>query len=174
MPLSPPQAGGGWPKAGRGVSARVAPFPCYLIHPVLTPDALSRLCLARERLRDVAHPVSVAEAARAAGMSPFHFIRLFGAVFGDTPAQVRIRARLDHARVLLASTDLPVTDVCFAVGFASVGSFGEAFRRRVGAPPTAYRRRFHALGGLPTPPGCLSLFAAAFSQFPRSARVPGR
>lgn len=121
-------------------------------------------------LRDTAdRPVSIRDVARMASMSPFHFIRQFEAVFGTTPHQFRIQTRLDRAKQLLALSDYSVTDVCLEVGFSSLGSFSDLFARRVGAPPSAYRRRVRASVQAPAgwpesfAPGCLSLMAAAFA-----------
>jgi AraC-like DNA-binding protein len=114
--------------------------------------------------------VSIREVARAASMSPFHFIRQFEAVFGATPHQFRIHSRLDRAKQLLALSDYSVTDVCLEVGFSSLGSFSDLFARRVGAPPSVYRRRVRTSVLLPedwrrsVTPGCLSLMAAAFAE----------
>jgi AraC-like DNA-binding protein len=115
-------------------------------------------------------PVSIREVARAASMSPFHFIRQFEAVFGATPHQFRIQTRLDRAKELLALSDYSVTDVCLEVGFSSLGSFSDLFARRVGAAPSIYRRRVRSSVLLPedwrrsVTPGCLSLMAAAFAE----------
>ena len=124
-------------------------------------------------------PVSIEDVAREVGISPFHFIRQFEAVFGLTPHQFRIQSRLDRARRLLAMGGHSVTDVCMEVGFSSLGSFSDLFTRRVGATPSAYQRRLRAMvqvpGTLPRAliPGCFSLMAClpawAFSQFSRSA-----
>ena len=114
-------------------------------------------------------PLSIAEVAREAAMSPFHFIRRFESVFGTTPHQFRIQSRLDRAKHLLALSDYSVTDVCMEVGFSSLGSFSALFARRFGKPPSAYRRQVRSLiavpGELPRElvPGCLSLMAAAFA-----------
>ena len=114
-------------------------------------------------------PLSIAEVAREAAMSPFHFIRRFESVFGTTPHQFRIQSRLDRARHLLALSDYSVTDVCMEVGFSSLGSFSALFARRFGTPPSVYRRQVRSLiavpGELPRElaPGCLSLMAAAFA-----------
>ena len=114
-------------------------------------------------------PLSIAEVAREAAMSPFHFIRRFESVFGTTPHQFRIQSRLERAKHLLALSDYSVTDVCMAVGFSSLGSFSALFARRFGTPPSAYRRQVRSLiavpGELPRElaPGCLSLMAAAFA-----------
>lgn len=102
-------------------------------------------------------------------MSPFRFIRRFHAVFGSTPHQFRIDARLNRAKVLLAGRDLSVTDVCLEVGFTSLGTFSDLFARRVGAPPSAYRRHARSVVTVPglgysgLGPGCLSLMSAAFA-----------
>lgn len=149
---------------------------------MLTSDAFRNLCLARDILRDPDQSLSVREIARASAMSPFHFIRQFQALFGETPHQVRIQARLERAKHLLALSDYSVTDVCMEVGFSSLGSFSDLFSRRIGVPPSAYRRRVRVLmpgPGLPPPqpvPGCLTLMAAAFAIFekrdlPCSARL---
>jgi AraC-like DNA-binding protein len=139
---------------------------------VLANDAFLRLCRAREMLRDVAdRPLTIDEVAREAAMSPFHFIRQFSALFGDTPHQFRIEARLDRAKRLLARGNHSVTDVCMEVGFSSLGSFSDLFSRRVGMPPSAYRRRARSMvtvpGALPKElfPGCLALMGAAFATF---------
>jgi AraC-like DNA-binding protein len=115
-------------------------------------------------------PISIRDIAHAANMSPFHFIRQFEAVFGATPHQFRIQTRLDRAKRLLALSDYSVTDVCLEVGFSSLGSFSDLFTRRVGAPPSVYRRRVRTSVLLPedwrrsVTPGCLSLMAAAFAE----------
>lgn len=125
----------------------------------------SNLCFAREILAGShgdAH-LSIPEVAKAVGISPFHFIRQFEAVFGTTPHQFRIAARLERAKRLLVAGELPVTEVCLEVGFSSLGSFSHMFKRRVGVSPSAYGRRSRALvatsGQLPRElvPGCFSL-----------------
>lgn len=146
---------------------------------IAVPDpAFRRLCRARDHLRDCGERApSIDELARAAGLSPFHFIRRFHALFGVTPHQYRIRARLDRARELLALSDYSVTDVCMEVGFSSLGSFSDLFARRVGVAPSAYRRRLRSRmivpGRLPQDvvPGCLQLMAAAFAISEKQPRV---
>lgn len=136
----------------------------------LTISEIRRLCRARDRLReDREYPISIRDVAGEAGMSPFHFIRRFHAVFGATPHQYRIEARLDRAKALLARRDVSVTDVCMEVGGTSLGSFSDLFARRVGASPSVYRRQVRSImavpGIAPDPltPGCLSLMGAAFA-----------
>ncbi len=130
----------------------------------LEPDVFRRLCRARDTLAGVTEPApSVGDVAREAGISPCHFIRRFETVFGRTPHQYRIEARLDRARRLLAKGELSVTEVCMEVGFSSLGSFSELFTRRVGETPSGFRRRARSMvcvpGRLPRElfPGCLSL-----------------
>jgi AraC-like DNA-binding protein len=134
--------------------------------PLRTNASLVRLARARDLLRETCDaPLTVADAAREAALSPFHFIRTFKAVFGETPRQVRIDARIEQARRMLATDAASVTEICNAVGFASLGSFSLLFARRVGVTPSAYRHRARALvqvpGLLPPQlyPGCFSLMA---------------
>jgi len=125
---------------------------------LLHNEGFRRLCLARERLPQLDEPApTIDELARELRISPFHFIRQFESVFGVTPHQHRIQARLDHAKHLLADGRLSVTDVCMAVGFSSLGSFSALFTRRVGEPPSVYRRRVRPAD---LTPGCLSLMGA--------------
>jgi len=137
---------------------------------MLTSSGFVHLCRARDMLREVHdRPLSIAEVAREAAMSPFHFIRRFESVFGTTPHQFRIQSRLERAKHLLALSDYSVTDVCMEVGFSSLGSFSALFARRFGKPPSAYRRQVRSLMAVPgelpreLAPGCLSLMAAAFA-----------
>lgn len=143
---------------------------------LIDDHTLERLCRARDLLCDVdGSRLRVAEIAARAGISPYHFIRQFRAVFGTTPHQMRIRARLDHARRLLAVGDHSVTEVCMEVGFSSLGSFSALFSRRLGLSPSAYRWRVRPMVQVPgimparLIPGCLSLMASlppdAFRNF---------
>ena len=150
---------------------------------MLTRGTLVRLCRARDLLRHVHdRPPSIRAIARDAGMSPYHFIRQFEALFGTTPHQYRISARIEHAKRLLALSDHSVTDVCMEIGGSSLGSFSDLFSRRVGVAPSVYRRHVRPLvtvpGVLPVhlTPGRLTLMGAAFAIFEKrscgaSARV---
>lgn len=89
--------------------------------------------------RHYAKPLTVAHLAHRAGRSPFHFIRAFRAECGLTPHQYLRERRLARARELLVTTPLPVTEICDAVGFQSLGSFSALFRRLTGESPAAYR-----------------------------------
>jgi AraC-like DNA-binding protein len=82
--------------------------------------------------------VTLAESARAACLSTFHFHRVFCQAFGVTPHQMLTRHRLERAAALLAM-GVPVTEVCLAVGFESLGSFSSLFRRHYGVSPRRYR-----------------------------------
>ena len=109
-----------------------------------------RLCLARDLLREERESTrSIADIAREVQISPFHFIRQFEAVFGVTPHQFRIQARLDVAKHLLATGQYSVTDVCMEVGFSSLGSFSDLFERRVGVRPSEYRRHVRRMVAVP-------------------------
>ena len=139
---------------------------------MLSNDVFLRLCRARDMLRDTDEcPLTIDDVAREAAMSPFHFIRLFSALFGETPHQFRIQTRLDRAKHLLALGNHSVTDVCMEVGFSSLGSFSALFARRIGTPPSAYRRHVRSMVAVPGTlphqliPGCLTLMNAAFAIF---------
>jgi AraC-like DNA-binding protein len=87
-----------------------------------------------------AQPLTLDDLARVAALSPNHLLRTFRAAFGQTPHQYLTRLRLAHARRLIAATDLPITEVCLAVGFASLGSFSALFRREFGLAPSHLRQ----------------------------------
>ena len=131
---------------------------------MLHKDVLIRLCQARELLRETEEPtLSIRQVAREVGMSPYHFIRLFKAVFGETPKQCQLDARLEKAKNLLLMTDSSVTEVCLEAGFSSLGTFSYVFARRVGLAPTIYRQKVRSMmrspGEIPSQliPGCYSL-----------------
>ena len=125
---------------------------------VISPAVFRRLCRARAILEADDEPArTIAAVAREVGLSPFHLIRCFRALFGETPHQLRTNARLERARRLLGD-GRSVTDACLAVGFSSPGSFSHLFGRRVGVTPSAYRRRPFARQPAP---GCISLMTMA-------------
>ncbi len=85
-------------------------------------------------------PIDLESGARQAGLSPFHFLRLFAKVLGVTPHQYLLRSRLRHAARLLADDARPITDVAFDVGFADLSNFVRTFHRAAGVSPRGFRR----------------------------------
>ena len=113
----------------------------------VTPDDLVRLRRARDAIdRDYAQPLDVPTLARNALMSDGHFSRCFRAAFGETPYSHLMTRRIERAKALLRRGDLSVTEVCFAVGCTSLGSFSSRFTELVGESPSAYRARSHEQG----------------------------
>ncbi|WP_428950611.1 helix-turn-helix transcriptional regulator [Streptomyces sp. cg35] len=107
-------------------------------------DDLVRLRRARDRMdRDYAEPLDVTALARDALMSPGHFSRSFRTAYGETPYSYLMTRRIERAKALLRRGDLTVTEVCFAVGCTSLGSFSSRFTELVGETPSAYRARAH-------------------------------
>jgi len=84
-------------------------------------------------------PLTIREIAAAAWFSPYHFLRLFKQVFRETPHQYLTRRRMEQAQYLLTKTNHSITDICFALGFESLGSFSWLFRRHLGVPPEIFR-----------------------------------
>jgi AraC-like DNA-binding protein len=84
--------------------------------------------------------IALDDAAREAGVSPFHFLRLFSGVLGVTPHQYLVRARLRHAARLLAVDDRDVTDVAYDVGFNDLSNFVRTFHRAAGVSPLKFRQ----------------------------------
>jgi transcriptional regulator GlxA family with amidase domain len=115
-------------------------------------EDLVRLRRARDTMdRDYAEPLDVPALARVALMSPGHFSRSFRAAFGETPYSYLMTRRVERAKALLRRGDLSVTDVCFAVGCTSLGSFSSRFTELVGETPSAYRARDHSAGAAVPP-----------------------
>jgi transcriptional regulator GlxA family with amidase domain len=94
--------------------------------------------------RDYASPLDVPALAATAAMSAGHFSRSFREAFGETPYGYLMTRRIERAKALLRRGDMSVTEVCFAVGCTSLGSFSSRFTELVGMSPSAYRRRHHA------------------------------
>jgi len=84
--------------------------------------------------------IDLATQAERAGLSAWHYLRLFAAVLGVTPHQYLVRCRLRHAARLLADDDRSVTDIALDVGFADLSNFVRSFRRAAGVSPRAFRR----------------------------------
>ena len=103
-------------------------------------DLNRRLLRARDAMdRAYAEPLDVRSVAAVAHVSPAHFIRSFRAVFGETPHRYLQRRRVERSMFLLRETDRTVTDICFDVGFTSLGTFSRTFRAIVGETPSGYR-----------------------------------
>lgn len=132
------------------------------------------MCNARAALQDPDAGVTVASLAKSSRLSRSQFIARYRAAFGVTPHQTRVRARLERAKWLLATSDLAVTEVCMAVGFTSLGSFSHQFRMRCGESPQQFRKRMAALAEptrtLQLAPHCLPLMAAAWAATPDFSR----
>lgn len=119
-------------------------------------QTLRALRRARDAMdRDYAKPLDVPALARAAYMSPAHFSRQFRAAYGETPYTYLMTRRIERAMTLLRRGDMSVTDVCFAVGCTSLGSFSSRFTEIVGMTPSAYRSLDHS--ELATVPGCVAM-----------------
>jgi AraC-like DNA-binding protein len=128
-----------------------------------------RLLRTRDAMdRDYAQPLDVAALARIALLSPSHFTRRFKATFGETPHQYLYRRRIERAKWLLRDSDLTVTDICFEVGYTSIGTFTRTFVRLVGETPGRHRAR----GPLPPAPGCIVRAWARDSRFGEARSEP--
>ncbi|MCS3764150.1 helix-turn-helix transcriptional regulator [Bradyrhizobium centrosematis] len=84
--------------------------------------------------------VDLEQAAKQAGLSPFHFLRLFSSVLGVTPHQYLVRSRLRHAARLLADDGIAVTEIAYDVGFGDLSNFVRTFHRAAGVSPTKFRQ----------------------------------
>lgn len=116
-------------------------------------DVLVHLRRARDHAdRHYAEALDLETLAAVAGMSKFHFQRLFTATYGHSPAAHVSLRRVERAQDLLRATNLTVTEVCHAVGFSSLGSFSARFRELVGETPSEFQRRY--ADGAPRIPGC--------------------
>ena len=116
---------------------------------------LARLRRVRDRIdRDYAQPLDVEALARGAHMSAGHLSREFKLAYGESPYSYLMTRRIERAMTLLRRGDLSVTDVCFAVGCSSLGTFSTRFTELVGIPPSTYRRR--AAGATAGIPSCVA------------------
>ena len=105
----------------------------------------------RDRIdRDYAQPLDVEALARGVNMSAGHLSREFRLAYGESPYAYLMTRRIERAMALLRRGDLSVTEVCFEVGCASLGTFSTRFTELVGVPPSAYRRQqAQATAGMP-------------------------
>jgi len=118
---------------------------------LLHDDTFRRLCRARDLLAsDYASRVQLQHAAREACLSDYHFHRLFRSTFGETPHDFLTRLRMQRARQLLAS-ERTVTEVCFDIGYESLGSFSSKFRAHFGCSPVAFQRNVRRIFGYSAP-----------------------
>jgi AraC-like DNA-binding protein len=117
------------------------------------PQHLSDLVLlrrVRDRIdRDYAEPLDVEALARGAHMSAGHLSRQFRLAFGESPYSYLMTRRIERAMALLRLGDQSVTDVCFAVGCSSLGTFSTRFTELVGVPPSVYRQANRTTAGIP-------------------------
>lgn len=111
-----------------------------------TPDPrlqeLQRLRRVRDRInREYAEPLNVEALARGENMSAGHLSRRFRAAYGESPYGYLMTRRIERAMTLLRREDLSVTEICFEVGFSSLGTFSTRFSELVGMSPSTYRKR---------------------------------
>ena len=133
---------------------------------------LARLRRVRDRIdREYAQPLDVEALARGALMSAGHFSRAFRRAFGESPYGYLMTRRIERAMALLRQGELSVTEVCFAVGCSSLGTFSTRFTELVGVPPSAYREQAaRATEGMPP---CVAKQVTRPIRN-REAPVPGR
>lgn len=111
--------------------------------PARAPSASDRRRVVRAALWLEAHacePLDLARVAAVAGLSGYHFLRLFAQVTGVTPHQYLLRSRLHHAARLLAQPERSIAEIAFAVGFGDLSNFIRTFRRAAGSAPRQFRR----------------------------------
>jgi AraC-like DNA-binding protein len=150
-----------WPGAsgndGNDHAGRTARLEPVTSRPAATHNLadLARLRRARDRMdREYDQPLDVEGLARGAHMSAGHFSRAFKLAYGETPYGYLMTRRIERAMALLRRGDLSVTDVCFAVGCSSLGTFSTRFTELVGVPPSTYRRL--ATGATAGMPSCVA------------------
>lgn len=131
-----------------GTIAQVTSGPGAAQH---LPD-LARLRRVRDRIdREYAQPLDVEALARGVNMSAGHLSRQFRRAYGEPPYSYLMTRRIERAMALLRRGDLSVTEVCFAVGCSSLGTFSTRFTELVGVPPSVYRRQAgRATAGMPS------------------------
>jgi len=119
------------------------------MRPLPPDDVFRRLVVLRDWLLTHPQDAPAQDAlARRAGMSRFHFLRRWKEAFGVTPHEDLTRVRIARAKALLAGDVASVTDVCFGVGFTSLGSFSTLFAERAGCPPSAWRRHYQVASAI--------------------------
>jgi len=119
-------------------------------------DLNRRLLRARDAMdRAYAEPLDIRAVAAVAHVSEAHFIRSFRIVFGETPHRYLQRRRVERSMFLLRETDRSITDICFDVGFMSLGTFGRMFHEIIGETPSSYRQGH----GPMVAPNCVQMWA---------------
>jgi AraC-like DNA-binding protein len=137
-----------------------------------TVEELNRRMLrARDAIdRAYAQPLDIRALAGVANVSQAHFIRTFRSTFGETPHRYLQRRRVERAMFLLRETGRSITDICFDVGFTSLGTFSRTFRHIVGVNPTDYR----ATTGVINAPTCFTMSWMRPSSFGEAASKNGQ
>jgi AraC-like DNA-binding protein len=111
---------------------------------------LINLCRAKDFIRDAfAESIELEDVALEADLSAWHLLRRFRQAFGETPHEFLTRLRIEKAKELLTLSDRPVTEICFDVGFSSLGSFSTLFAKKVGVSPLGFRRQVRTLVTMP-------------------------
>ena len=126
--------------------------------PPVTQQRIRDLALlrrVRDRIdREYAQPLDVEALARGVNMSAGHLSRQFRLAYGESPYSYLMTRRIERAMALLRRGDLSVTEVCFAVGCSSLGTFSTRFAELVGVPPSVYREQ--AAGAVAGIPSCVA------------------
>lgn len=124
--------------------------------PTQTPELLRRLLRAKDRMDAASHEDwPVARLAQVSHVSTAHFARAFKEAFGTPPHRYLLTRRIERAKTLLRDTEMPVTDIAFATGWASLGTFGRIFRDITGESPSVVRTRARAEANqIGQVPGC--------------------
>ncbi len=127
--------------------------------------SLVKLCRAKDFIRDLyTEPIDLWDVADEVELSAWHLLRCFRQMFGETPHEFLTRLRIEKAKDLLTVSTRPVTEICFDVGFSSLGSFSALFARKVGMSPMRFRRQVRAIVSVPGfhpwafVPFCMSFF----------------
>jgi AraC-like DNA-binding protein len=116
---------------------------------------LARLRRVRDRIdREYAKPLDVEALGRGVNMSAGHLSRQFRQAYGESPYAYLMTRRIERAMWLLSRGDMSVTEVCFAVGCSSLGTFSTRFTELVGVPPSTYRQQ--AAGNAAAMPSCVA------------------
>lgn len=106
----------------------------------LDSEIYKRLYKAKEFIDDsYCNPIDLEQISKEASISQFHFLRLFRRVYNKTPHKYLTEKRIDKAKQLLSKNELSVTDICFEIGFQSLGSFSTMFNKHVGYSPSEFR-----------------------------------